>query len=59
MTVVWLFCRDDSPRYGVGASKLTSEEARRIGKAIARIPEEGPWHVRPRADSRCNIAGAG
>lgn len=38
-TVAWLFCRDDSQRYSVGAGKLTSEEARRIGKAIARIPE--------------------
>ena len=36
--VAWLFCRDDSQRYSVGASKLTSEEARRIGKAIAAFP---------------------
>ena len=28
VTVAWLFCRDDSQRYSVGASK------RRIGKAI-------------------------
>jgi hypothetical protein len=39
VTLAWLFCRDDSQRYSFGASKLTSEEARRIGKAIARIPE--------------------
>src|ERR1700704_3270673 len=39
VTVAWLFCRDDTQRYSVGASKLTSEEARRIGKAISRIPE--------------------
>jgi len=39
VTVAWLYCRDDSQRYSVGASKLTSEEARRIGKAISRIPE--------------------
>ena len=39
VTVAWLFCRDDSGRYSGGASKLTSEEARRIGKAISRIPE--------------------
>jgi len=39
VTVAWLFCRDDSQRYSEGASKLTSEEARRIGKAISRIPE--------------------
>jgi hypothetical protein len=32
-------CREDSQRYSFGASKLTSEEARRIGKAISRIPE--------------------
>jgi hypothetical protein len=39
VTVAWLYCRDDSQRYSLGASKLTSEEARRIGKAISRIPE--------------------
>ena len=39
VTLAWLFCRDDSQRYSVGANKLTSEEARRIGKAISRIPE--------------------
>jgi hypothetical protein len=39
VTVAWLFCRGDTQRYSVGASKLTSEEARRIGKAISRIPE--------------------
>jgi hypothetical protein len=39
VTVAWLFCREDSQRYSVGAGRLTSEEARRIGKAIARIPD--------------------
>jgi hypothetical protein len=39
VTLAWVFCRDDSQRYSFGASKLTSEEARRIGKAISRIPE--------------------
>jgi hypothetical protein len=39
VTLAWVFCRDDSLRYSFGASKLTSEEARRIGKAISRIPE--------------------
>ena len=39
VTVAWVYCRDDSQRYSFGASKLTSEEARRIGKAISRIPE--------------------
>jgi hypothetical protein len=28
VTVACLFCRDNSQRYSVGASKLTSEEAR-------------------------------
>ena len=37
--MAWLFCRYDSQRYTFGVSKLTSEEARRIGKAISRIPE--------------------
>src|SRR5258707_9789748 len=32
-------CRDDAQRYSFGVSKLSSDEARRIGKAIARIPE--------------------
>jgi hypothetical protein len=31
--------RNDQQRYSVSASKLTSEEARRIGKAISGIPE--------------------
>ena len=65
VTVAWFFCRDDSQRYSVGASKLTSEEARRIGKAISRIPEfmmqrrgfyprgGGP---RWRADRPCHVA---
>ncbi len=39
VTVAWLFCRDDSQRYSFDASKLTSDKARRIGKAISRIPE--------------------
>jgi hypothetical protein len=34
VTVAWLFCRDESQRYSFGASKLSSDEARRIGKAI-------------------------
>ena len=39
VTLAWLYCRDDAQRYSFGASKLSSDEARRIGKAIARIPE--------------------
>lgn len=39
VTVAWPFCRDDSQRYSFGASKLTSDEACRIGKAISRIPD--------------------
>jgi hypothetical protein len=30
VTVAWLYCPDDSQRYSFGASKLTSDEARRI-----------------------------
>ena len=37
--LAWLYCRDDTQRYRFGVSKLSSDEARRIGKAIARIPE--------------------
>jgi hypothetical protein len=37
--VAWSYCRDETKRYSGGASKLTSEEARRFGKAISRIPE--------------------
>ena len=39
VTLAWVYCRDDTQRYGFGAGTLTSEEARRIGKAIARLPE--------------------
>ncbi len=39
VTVAWLFCRDGSARYSMGAGTLSDDEARRIGKAIARIPE--------------------
>ncbi len=39
VTLAWLYFRDDIQHYSLGASKLTSDEARRIGKAIARIPE--------------------
>jgi hypothetical protein len=39
VTVAWLFCRDVSGRYSVGPGVLTEDEARRIGKAITRIPE--------------------
>jgi hypothetical protein len=39
VTLAWLYCRDDSQRYSFGYGKLSSDEARRIGKAIARIPE--------------------
>ena len=41
VTVAWLYCRDDSQRYSFGASKLTSEEARRIGNAIP-LPQRRP-----------------
>jgi hypothetical protein len=34
-----LGCAADTQRYSVGVGKLSSDEARRIGKAIARITE--------------------
>ena len=37
VTLAWLYCRDDTQRYSVGVSKLTSEEARRIGNPVLRI----------------------
>ncbi len=37
--LAWVYCNDDSQRYSFGIAKLTSDEARRIGKAISRIPE--------------------
>ncbi|WP_245284758.1 hypothetical protein [Bradyrhizobium sp. th.b2] len=39
MTLAWLYCRDGAQRYSFGVGQLSSDEARRIGKAIARIPE--------------------
>jgi hypothetical protein len=39
VTLAWVYFRDDTQRYSFGVSKLSSDEARRIGKAIARIPE--------------------
>ena len=38
MMVAW-YCRDETQRYSGSASKLTSDEARRIGKAMSRMPE--------------------
>jgi len=32
-------CQDDAQRYSFGGGKLSSDEARRIGTAIAHIPE--------------------
>jgi hypothetical protein len=34
-----IYCRDDLQKYAFGAERLTSDEARRIAVAIARIPE--------------------
>jgi hypothetical protein len=39
VTLAWIYCRDDVQHYSFGAAKLTTDEARRIGKAITRIPE--------------------
>jgi len=34
-----VYCRDDLKRYSFGAEHLTTDEARRIASAIARLPE--------------------
>jgi hypothetical protein len=34
-----IFCRDDLQQWSFGHSHLTSDEARRIAKAITRLPE--------------------
>jgi hypothetical protein len=39
VVLAWIFCRDDETRYSFGASKLTSDEARRIANGIAGLPE--------------------
>jgi hypothetical protein len=39
VTLAWIFCRDDEAHYSFGASKLTSDEARRLARGIARLPE--------------------
>lgn len=39
IVVATVHCRDDLQKWSFGHAKLTSEEARKIAKAIARIPE--------------------
>jgi hypothetical protein len=39
VTLAWFYCREDTQRYSFGVGKVSSDHARRIGKAIARIPE--------------------
>lgn len=65
VTVAWFFCRDGQARYSMGASVLSDDEARRIGHAIARIPEflmpRTGFHGRGgglhwRADRPCHVA---
>ncbi|WP_342739846.1 hypothetical protein [Bradyrhizobium sp. B117] len=38
VTPAWLYC-DDAQRYSFGPGKLSSDEARRIGKVTGRTPE--------------------
>jgi hypothetical protein len=38
VTVAWLFCRDDSQRYSVGASKLTSRKRAGSERPSAAFP---------------------
>jgi hypothetical protein len=37
--VAWVYCRDDLQQWSFGHNRLTSDEARRIAIAIARLPE--------------------
>jgi hypothetical protein len=39
IVVTTVHCRDDLQKWSFGRSELTSDEARRIAAAIARIPE--------------------
>ncbi len=39
VTLGWVYCGDDKQRYSFGVSKLSSDEARRVGRAFAHIPE--------------------
>jgi hypothetical protein len=39
IVVATVHCRDDLQKWSFGHSKLTSDEARKIAKAISRIPE--------------------
>ena len=39
IVVATVHCRDDLQKWSFGHSKLTSDEARKIASAIARIPE--------------------
>jgi hypothetical protein len=39
ITLATVHCRDDLQKWSFGHSKLTSDEARKIAKAISRIPE--------------------
>jgi hypothetical protein len=39
IVVATVHCRDDLQKWSFGHSKLTSDEARKIAKAIGRIPE--------------------
>lgn len=39
LSIATVYCRDDLQNWSYGQSHLTSDEARRIAKAITRIPE--------------------
>jgi len=39
VALAWVYCRDDLQRFSFDSGKLTSDEARRIANAIARLPE--------------------
>jgi hypothetical protein len=66
ITVAWVYSRDDLQKYSFGHDRLTSDEARRIAKGIARLPEflmkrhgfypRGSGHYRWRADRPYHVA---
>lgn len=66
ITVAWVYSRDDLQKYSFGHDKLTSDEARRIAKGIARLPEflmkrhgfypRGSGHYRWRPDRPYHVA---
>jgi hypothetical protein len=55
VTLAWFYCRDDTQRYSFGVGKVSSDQARRIGKAIARIPDFMIREQRDEIDALCRF----